>query len=248
MKCFLKCLELYRQAALLLFGAACFCALIFPAPACGAKSVGDEIISLDVADKPLGEVLATISEATGYRFKIDAGWENYPITASFKNEPLYRVIKRIFRDFNNAVIYGSDGTIKIIIYEDSKPAGRTGGYSAAIKPAEAAVPQALTYGEATAPQPEVQLPEDSSSLENVGQASDENSESISETNPADAENTAAKEESGQAEPQNQDAAAESEQSESAPGQKGRQTGRIESASDSSENPEKAESGEESNQN
>ncbi|MEJ2166545.1 MAG: hypothetical protein P8X90_13510 [Desulfobacterales bacterium] len=238
----------YQTAALLLFWLACFCGTFFPAPAAGEKSVADEIISLNVADKPLGEVLDSISEAADCRFKIDAVWEDYPITASFKDEPLYRVIKRIFRDFNNAVIYGSDRTIKIIIYDEGTPAGRKGGYSVASKPSEAAVPPAHPYGEATAPQPEVQASEESGSLENVGQASDENSESISETSPAGTEDTEAKEESGEAEPQDKNAAVEAEQNENAPGQEGRQTEPTESASDSSENPEKAESDEEPNQN
>lgn len=248
MKPHVNSFEPYQKAAFLLFWLACFCGLIFPAPAAGEKSVADEIISLNVADKPLGEVLDNISEAAGCQFKIDAVWEDYPITASFKNEPLYRVLKRIFRDFNNAIIYGSDRTIKIIIYDDGTPAGKKGGYSVAIKPSEAAMPPAQPYGEATAPQPEVQAPEESSSLENVGQASDENSESISETNPTGPENTEAREESGEAEPQDKNAAVEAEQNENTPGQEGRQTGLTESATDSSENAEKAESGEESNQN
>jgi hypothetical protein len=248
MKPYANSFEPYRKTTLLLFWLACFCGLIFPAPAVGEKSVADEIISLDVADKPLGEVLDNISDVAGCRFKIDAVWEDYPITASFKNEPLYRVLKRIFRDFNNAVIYGSDRTIKIIIYDEGTPAGKKGGYSVAIKPSEAAVPQAQPYGEATAPQSEVQVTEESSSMENVGQASDENSESISETNPAGAENNEAEEESGEAEPQDKDAAVEVEQNENAPGQEGGQTEQAESASDSSESSEKAESGEESNQN
>jgi hypothetical protein len=56
MKPYANSFEPYRKTTLLLFWLACFCGLIFPAPAVGEKSVADEIISLDVADKPLGEV------------------------------------------------------------------------------------------------------------------------------------------------------------------------------------------------
>jgi type II secretory pathway component GspD/PulD (secretin) len=249
MKRFVKNFDQYRRMVVVIFWLACCCGLLFPASAVGEKSVADEIISLEVADKPLGEVLENISDATGCQFTIDASWEDYPITASFKNEPLYRVLKRILHDFNNAVIYGSDRRIKIIIYDESAPSGKKAGYSVAIKPAEAAISQTQPYSDATAPQPEVQAPEESSSAENVEQPSEENAESVSEVNPADTENPeAAKEESGEVQAEEKTAAVEAEPNENTTAQDSLKAEPAESASDSSESTEKKENSEESNQN
>lgn len=247
MKRFVKSIDQHRMKFILLFCLACFYGLLFSAPAVAEKSVADEIISLDVAAKPLGEVLENLSDAAGCQFKIDAVWEDYPITASFRNEPLYRVLKRIFRNFNNAIIYGSDRTIKIMIYDEGTATGKTGGYAVAIKPAEAAVIQGQPYGEATAPQPEVQVPEDNSSIENAVQPAEEISESNSEINQAGAENTEAKEVSGETESEEKTAALDAEQNENAPEQS-TSAETTEPASDSSGSSEKTQTDEESNQN
>ncbi|UCD78045.1 MAG: hypothetical protein JSW26_21940, partial [Desulfobacterales bacterium] len=223
MKRIIKIMNQEIMSVFLLSWLACFNGLLIPAPAFGANSVADEIISLEVKDKPLGEVLENISDAAGCQFSIDASWEDYPITASFKNEPLYRVLKRIFRDFNNAVIYGSDRTIKIIIYDESTTTGKTAGYPVAIKPAEAAVSQAQPYSDATAPQPEVPDAEESSSAENTEQPSEEIAESVSDTNQAGTESTEANEEaSGEAAAEENSATPESAQNVSVPAQESSQ--------------------------
>jgi type II secretory pathway component GspD/PulD (secretin) len=240
MKRFVKRIDQCRSTIILLVLMACSGGLFFEASAAAEKSAGDEIISLDVADKPLGEVLKNISDAAGCRIKIDAAWEDYPVTASFKNEPLYRVLKRLFRNLNNAIIYGSDRTIKIIIYDEGTPAGKAGGYPVASRPAEAAVIQGQPYGEATAPQPEVQAPEENTGLENTVQPSEESSESNAEINQTDAENPEAGEVSGNSESEEKAAALDAEQNEKAPA--------PDSSAESSENPEKKEAEEESNQN
>ena len=249
MKRFIKSIDQGSITVCLLICLVGFCGILNPSPAFGEKSVADEIISLDVTDQPLGEVLEKISDAAGCQFSIDASWEGYPITASFKNEPLYRVLKRIFRDLNNAVIYKSDRTIKIIIYDESAPSGKKAGYSVAIQPAEAAAPQTQPYSEATAPQPEVQVSEDSSSAENVEQPSDETAESVSEANQAGTENAEdIQEESSEAATEDNKAAREPEQKENTLEQGSNQTDQTQSAPDSSENSEKTENKEESNQN
>jgi len=249
MKRFIKNIDKFFLGVFLIFWLAGFGQLLIPASAVGEKSVADEIISLNVTDKPLGEVLENLSEAAKCQFSIDASWEDYPITASFKNEPLYRVIKRILRDFNNAVIYGSDRKIKIIIYQEGAPAGKTGGYSVAIKPAEAAVPQAQPYSDATAPQAEVPVAEDSGNGENVEQPSEAMTESGSEANQAAAESTEARgEEASPASAEDRTAVLAPEQKEGAPEQESSQTEKTESPSDNSENSEKKGNDEESSQN
>jgi hypothetical protein len=236
------------KIASLLFGMLCFGGFIAPAPAATENSVADTIISLNVADKPLGEVLENLSDAAGCQFKIDAGWEDYPITASFKNEPLYRVLKRIFRDFNNAVIYGSDGTIKIMIYDDGKASGKTTGYSVAIKPAEASAPLSQPYSDATAPQPEVQVPEDNRIGEDAVQPSEENSEADSEADQPEIENPETRQETTEAQTEDKTAALEEDQNENAPAPDSDPAEAAEMAADGSERSGQTESNEESNQN
>lgn len=103
-----------------------FChALLLASPASCGNSIAEEVISLDIKNQPLGDVLEQISAETGYEFSIDESWTNLPITASIKNMPLHVGLKRILRNFNNAVIYGSDGVIKIKIYDREKSSGQS---------------------------------------------------------------------------------------------------------------------------
>jgi hypothetical protein len=166
-----------------------FCGLIFSSPAAGDNSVADEIISLDVTNQSLDEVLEQISTVTGYQFTFDESWADYPITASFENEPLFRGLKRIFRNISTAIIYGTDRTIKIIIYDQGPPAGKSVGQSVIIKSSQDPVQPSQPFGEATAPQPEVEISEEDSSSENTELQSEESSESVSEANEAGAEET-----------------------------------------------------------
>ena len=103
-------------ALLLLMGAA---GLFISTPGLCGRTVAEEIISLDLVEQPLGEVLDDITAATGYRFIFDESWENFLISASIKNEPLHKGLKRILGKLNNAIIYSSDRTIKIIIFDEA---------------------------------------------------------------------------------------------------------------------------------
>jgi type II secretory pathway component GspD/PulD (secretin) len=111
------------------FGVAFFCACFFMLglPAGGAPATGDEPVTLNVQDKPLGEVLQTISKETGYEFIIAKEWLDFTVSASFHALPLHKALKRIFGDLSNAIVYGADKKIKIIIYADtSSPETNTG--------------------------------------------------------------------------------------------------------------------------
>jgi len=249
MKRFIEYLDQNLVVAWVCFGLIIFCWFFIPATAVSENSVADEIISLNVTDRPLGEVLESISDATGCQFNIDASWEDYPITASFTEEPLYRVLKRIFNQLNSAVIYGSDRKIKIIIYDESTSSGKAAGYSVAIKPAEEPVPQVAQGNEATAPQPEVEDAEESSSRENDERSPEETGEPVAEENQSETENSDAKEEApAEQETEDRTAALEPEQQADAPEQEGNQSQETESATDSSENAENVQSSEGSNEN
>ena len=174
-----------RVAAVGLFSfLICFGGLCVPSPGVCRDSVADEIISLDVTGKPLGEVLEDISAAIDCQFSIDGRWEDYPITSSFQNKPLHKALKLIFRNLNNAVIYGSERTVKIVIFDESASSERGPGHSVNVRPSREPKPPVSPSQEATAPQPEVQLSDDGSSLSDSEQSPDDNTESLSDTEEA----------------------------------------------------------------
>jgi hypothetical protein len=80
-----------------------------------------ELISMTIEDEPLGDVLKKISMATGYEFSLDDSWQSYRVTASLEKVSLHKGLKRILRNLDNAIIYGSDRKIKIIIYDKTAP-------------------------------------------------------------------------------------------------------------------------------
>jgi hypothetical protein len=98
----------------IIFGA-CFLAAVCAA---AQTAPGDELISLNFEERPLGEVLAMITKITGHAFIIDAQWLDMPVSISTQEAPLHKVLKYIFTDINNAIIYKSDGSIKIIVYSE----------------------------------------------------------------------------------------------------------------------------------
>ena len=65
--------NLHQQDAVffILFNLICCYGLSMPLPANCENSIAEELISLDIKNKPLGEVLEDISAETGYQFSID---------------------------------------------------------------------------------------------------------------------------------------------------------------------------------
>ena len=118
-------------APLIFFILICCCGLLLSAPANCENSVAEEIITLEIKNQPLGDVLEDISAETGYEFSLDENWLHFPVTASIRNQPLHIGLKRILRNFNSAVIYGSDGVIKIKIYDRETSSGQAAGQSTA---------------------------------------------------------------------------------------------------------------------
>ena len=192
--------NLHQQDAVffILFNLICCYGLSMPLPANCENSIAEELISLDIKNKPLGEVLEDISAETGYQFSIDESWNKFPVTASIKNEPLHKGLQRILRNLNNAVIYGSDGTIKIKIYEREKSSGNPAGRSIVNRSNDETInqpvipinPPPLKSGE--------QLRNRKKPAQTGEQASAENSESDSEPDEADDETEETEEQSGTA--------------------------------------------------
>ena len=94
----------------------CFLTTVYAA---GETASGDELISLNVEQKPLGEVLAMLTKITGHAFIIDDQWLDMAVSLSVKATPLHKALKIIFADISNAIIYQSDGKIKIIVYNEA---------------------------------------------------------------------------------------------------------------------------------
>ena len=192
--------NLHQQDAVffILFSLICSCGLSMPLPANCENSIAEELISLDIKNKPLGEVLEDISAETGYQFSIDESWNKFPVTASIKNEPLHKGLQRILRNLNIAVIYGSDGNIKIKIYEREKSSGNPAGRSIVNRSNDETInqpvipinPPPLKSGE--------QLRNRKKPAQTGEQASAENSESDSEPDKADDETEETEEQSGTA--------------------------------------------------
>ena len=85
--------------------------------AANETDAGDELISMTVKDEPLGDVLYKVSMATGYDISLDNKWQSHLVTASLEKVSLHKGLKRILRNLNYVIIYGSDQKIKIIIYD-----------------------------------------------------------------------------------------------------------------------------------
>lgn len=115
---------------ILLFHATFYLFLPISSSVAKETGAGEELISLTVKDEPLGDVLYKVSMDTGYDISLDDKWQNYRITASFKEISLHKGLKRILKDLNSAIIYVSNKKIKIIIY------GKTASEGASYAPSE----------------------------------------------------------------------------------------------------------------
>ena len=78
-------------------------------------------INLTITNKPLGEILETISQDTGYQFNLNDKWKDYPVSASNDNLPLERKLKRLLRSLNHIIIWESDRIITIKIIGEVDP-------------------------------------------------------------------------------------------------------------------------------
>ena len=82
----------------------------------GAESQDEPLVSLKVNNQPLSAVLKIITSDTGYRFKLNDEWSNYPVKTAFENTSLNRALKIILQGLNHVIIYESNKSIKIVVY------------------------------------------------------------------------------------------------------------------------------------
>ena len=154
--------------------------------AMGQVPTEEPYISLNVKNKPLGDVLKNISQDTGYKFKLNDQWSGYPVHASLENMPLHQVLKRILGKLNHAIIYESDKRINIVIYakEDSRKIN--------LYPIKTFSSQIKKYQQEPAPTPELSLEKENDSAR-VNESTNETdalggTEEISNENKDPAEN------------------------------------------------------------
>jgi hypothetical protein len=121
----------FPAALCALLAAAALLIQVPPAPAQGRPA--EPTVSVNVKDRPLGDVLAQMARATGSEFLIDPSWQKVPVTASFENAPLSVALKRVLSGLNHAIVYQPQNRIKIVIYESS-PAGAQPALQPALSP------------------------------------------------------------------------------------------------------------------
>lgn len=81
----------------------------------------DPEINLTIKNKPLGDILETISQDTGYQFNLNDKWKDYQVSASNDNLPLERKLKRLLRSLNHIIIWDSDRIVTIKIFGEVDP-------------------------------------------------------------------------------------------------------------------------------
>lgn len=97
-------------------------------------AAAEEKITVQAQDRELGDVLDEISRNTSYRFIMEKEWEDYRVTANLNGVPVDVALKRLLYDFNSAVVYGADNTIKIMIYGEESKTRSSGGSVRPYKP------------------------------------------------------------------------------------------------------------------
>lgn len=81
----------------------------------------DPLISLTAEQEPLGDILETITQATGYTFNLNKEWREYPVSATIDNLPVEKGLKRLLRSLNHTIIWESDRIITIRVFNKVAP-------------------------------------------------------------------------------------------------------------------------------
>ena len=82
---------------------------------------GNKLISLQAKNDTLKNVLAKISNDTGYRIFLNEEWESTPITIELRNETLRNALGRFLKGLNYAITWDeSNKTISLFICHPGK--------------------------------------------------------------------------------------------------------------------------------
>jgi hypothetical protein len=106
---------------------------------------GSRVVSLDAKGEPLGEVLQTIADVTGYRITVNSEWAGWPVNAVFNNLPVNLGLRRILSNLNHSMVFHEvDQRIAILI--QSSPDDVKAPVGAVDRPADAPRPAELHPG------------------------------------------------------------------------------------------------------
>jgi hypothetical protein len=206
-----------KKSLVLVSAIFCVC-LLTAAGVAGETASGDESISLNFEQKPLGEVLATITKITGHAFIIDAQWLDMPVSIAVKATPLHKALKIIFADINNAIIYQADGKIKIMVYNEAPQKDKgSASQQTASQPGKASSPAMAqesdsSQGTEQESEPAPSTDQESESSQEV--APEPETDNLTETAEEGGEQPAQEQELEEAQPENPAEEAAEEQSES----------------------------------
>ena len=99
----------------------CFTGSVAIHPAMAQNATNDPLINLTAQNKPLGDVLETISRDTGYRFNLNGKWKAYPVSATINGLPLEKGLKRLLRSLNHSIVWESDKIVTITVFGKADP-------------------------------------------------------------------------------------------------------------------------------
>ena len=89
-----------------------------------ADSKSTESISLEFTNQPISYALDRLSQMTGLRFIYHRDAADAVISVNIKNLDLDKALRKILNNYNYGILYGADGTVRIMIYgekSDSPP-------------------------------------------------------------------------------------------------------------------------------
>jgi len=87
----------------------------------------DKKITLEAKNQPLSQVFHRLSQSTGYTFTYNDEWADLNISVNVVNLDLEKTLRKILSKHNFAILYETDGNIRIMIYDDTSemPDART---------------------------------------------------------------------------------------------------------------------------
>ena len=86
-------------------------------------AASERLISLEIRERPLQEVLQRLAGETGYKFMYDSTWSNHLVSVRLEQVAVQAGLRQIFSSLNHALVFLPDRTIKILIMEKTPSPG-----------------------------------------------------------------------------------------------------------------------------